>query len=113
MSHSKNCTGFLNSSLHINAVFHAGCHRLLAEDVVTLLCKRQGNLEMEVILDGDENSISQALANGTYCFRGGSVEILPIIKDKSLVHLVQFREKFLRLGTWFGDSNNLAAFGVV
>lgn len=112
VSHSKNCTWFLNGVLHIDAIFYAGRHRFLAQNMIALLCERHGNLKMEVILHGDEDGVSQTLANGAYCFCGSSVEILPCIENKRLIHFVQFGKMFLRLGTWFGDGDDLAAFGI-
>ena len=112
VSHSKNCTRPLNGVLHIDTIFHAGRHRLLAQNMITLFCERHGNLKMEVILHSDEDGVGQTLADGAYCFRGSSVEILPCIENKRLIHLVQFGKMFLRLGTWFSNGDDLAALGI-
>jgi hypothetical protein len=53
MSHPKYDASLFDHLSHLDTLFHCCSHRLLAEDMVSLLSKRGGNLEVHLILDSD------------------------------------------------------------
>lgn len=73
MSHSEDDVCFLDSDFHLETIFNASSHRLLAQDVVPLFREGESYLEMHMVVDGDNNSVCEALAHRLDCFSGSCV----------------------------------------
>jgi hypothetical protein len=86
VAHPKYDTGLLNRRLHLQAIIHVCGHGLLAKDMVALLCKGEHDLEMHVILHGDDDSVTETLAYGGDGLCGCLVQVLPGVEDKGLVN---------------------------
>jgi hypothetical protein len=78
--------------------------------MVSLLSKRQDDVEMYMILHSNDDSVGEAFTNGIDSLRRGGTQILPCSEDEGLVYVVKFCEMFLCLGTRFCDSNDFAVF---
>ena len=108
MSHPKDNVSILHGSLHLQAILETGRHRLLAEDVVPLLCERKHDLQVHLVLDCHDDGVGEPLSNELHGLLRGIEEFLPCAEDEGGVHIVCLYKVLSRVWPWFGDSDDLA-----
>jgi len=64
MSDTKYRPSLLDRRFHSETVFQACGHWLLTENVVSLLSKRQSDLQMHMIMHSNDDGIGEAFTNG-------------------------------------------------
>ncbi len=113
MSHPEDDPSLLHSSLHLQAIIQVGRHRLLAQNVVPLLSKRKTNFEMHLVLHGNNDSITEPLADCLDGLCGRLVQLLPGIEDEGLVYVMCGGEVVASLRARFRHGDDLALGGLL
>jgi len=108
MAHPKNDACFFYSLLHLNTVFQVSSHGLLTEDVVALCSKRQHDIRVHLIQNGDDYSIGKPFTDSLNGFGRGCMKFLPGIEDNRPVYFMGRSEYFLCFWSWFRNGNNFA-----
>jgi hypothetical protein len=108
MTHSKNHTSPLDRSFHTQTVINGDSHRFLAQDMIALLCESQGNFGMYMILNSNDNSISQAFSNRRDRFSRSGKKISPAGEYEGLVDTMKIGKLALSLGPGFRYSHDFA-----
>lgn len=112
MSHSKNYPSLLHGRFHLETVVQTGRHRLFTQDMISLLSECKTNLEVHLVLHGNDNSIAESLSHRLDSICRCLMQLLPCIEDESLIDTMSSSKVAACLGTWLGNGDNLALRGL-
>ena len=109
VTHAKDRSSLLNDSLHLDAVLECRSHRLLAQNVIALLCEGTCNFKVHVVLHRDDDCVGETFPDRVDCLRGSCMQILPCREHKGFVYIVIFGKGLLCFWARFSDGDDLAA----
>lgn len=113
MSHAEYDPSLVYRFLHLDKIAEAGCHRLFAQDMISLLSKCQDDILVHRVLHSDDDCICQAFSNGLVRLCGCFEEILPGIEDKGIIDSVCLGKEGAGVVTRLRNRYDLALIGLI
>lgn len=113
MSHAKYDSRLVHRLFHLDKIAQVSCHRLLAQDMISLLSKGQDDILVHMVLYGDNDCVCQALSNSLERLCGSLEEILPRIEDEGVIDGVGLCKEGAGVVTRFCDRYDFALMGLI
>ena len=108
MTQSKNNACFFHGSLNLKTVFDRCSHWLLAQNIVSLRSEGLDHVRMHMVLDRNDNGVSETPSNCPDRLRRSLVKLFPGFEHETTIYAVSFREARASLGPWFRNGHHLA-----